>query len=78
MDFGITANHLAKENDVLAIEPNFEMAEMRICENSYQQVIGDIEKLKQQQDNSFDVVVCHNVLEYAKERKNIFRDTLKN
>lgn len=71
---GITANHLAKNNDVVAIEPNAEMAEMRICENSYQQIIGDIVQLRQQQDNSFDVVICHNVLEYAKERKDIFRE----
>lgn len=71
---GITANYLAKNNDVVAIEPNTDMAEMRICENSYEQIIGDIEQLRQQQDNSFDVVVCHNVLEYAKERKAIFRE----
>jgi S-adenosylmethionine-dependent methyltransferase len=71
---GITANHLAKSNDVVAIEPNVDMAKMRVCENSYQQIIGDIEQLKQQQDNSFDVIVCHNVLEYAKERKEIFKE----
>jgi S-adenosylmethionine-dependent methyltransferase len=71
---GITANHLAMNNDVVAIEPNTDMAEMRMCENSYQQIIGNIEQLKQQEDNSFDVVVCHNVLEYAKERKEIFRE----
>lgn len=71
---GITANHLAKDNEVFAIEPNVEMLEERICENSYQQLIGDIEQLKQQEDNSFDVVVCHNVLEYVKERKDIFRE----
>jgi len=71
---GITANHLAKNNDVFAIEPNIEMVEERICENSYQQIIGDIEQLKQQDGNSFDVVVCHNVLEYTKERKDIFRE----
>jgi len=71
---GITANHLAKNNYVVAIEPNADIAEMRICENSYQQIIGDIEQLRQQQDNSFDVAVCHNVLEYAKERKEIFSE----
>jgi len=71
---GFTANHLAKNNEVVAIEPNADMAEMRICETSYEQIIGDIEQLRQQQDNSFDVVVCHNVLEYAKERKDIFRE----
>jgi S-adenosylmethionine-dependent methyltransferase len=71
---GITANHLAENNDVVAIEPDAGMIEMRICENSYQQIMGDIEQLRQQQTNSFDAVVCHNVLEYAKERKEIFAE----
>lgn len=71
---GITANHLAKNNDVLAIEPDAELIKKRMCENNYQQIIGDIEQLKQLEDNSFDVVVCHNVLEYVKEQKDIFRE----
>lgn len=71
---GITANHLAKNNDVLAIEPDAELIKKRMCENNYQQIIGDIEQLKQLEDNSFDVVVCHNVLEYIKEQKDIFRE----
>jgi len=71
---GITANYLARNNDVVAIEPNADMTEMRIRENRYEQIVGDIEQLKQQQDNSFDVVVCHNVLEYAGERKHIFME----
>lgn len=71
---GITANHLAKNNDLVAIEPNLDMVNMRICENSYQQITGGIEELRLQQDNSFDVVVCHNVLEYAEERKDILRE----
>ena len=71
---GITANHLAKNNDVLAIECNSDMVEMRICENNYQQIIGDLEQLRKQAGESFDVVICHNVLEYAKERRDIFRE----
>ncbi|MBW9152185.1 class I SAM-dependent methyltransferase [Clostridium estertheticum] len=71
---GITANHLAKNNEVVAIEPNADMVEMRICENNYKQMIGDIDQLKQQEDSSFDLVVCHNVLEYAENPKEIFRE----
>ena len=40
---GITANHFAIDNDVLAIEPNSEMLEERICENNYQQINDGIE-----------------------------------
>jgi S-adenosylmethionine-dependent methyltransferase len=32
---GIIANHIAKNNDVIAIEPNIDMVDMRICENNY-------------------------------------------
>lgn len=71
---GITADHLAKNNDVLAIERNSDMVEMRICENSYQQIIGDIEQLRKQGGNSFDAVICHNVLEYTEDRKDIIRE----
>lgn len=71
---GITANHLAKNNNVIAIEPDSEMVEMRICENNYQQIIGDIEQLREQEDNSFDAVICHNVLEYAENREDIFKE----
>ncbi|WP_010291960.1 class I SAM-dependent methyltransferase [Clostridium senegalense] len=71
---GVTANHLAKDNEVVAIEPNKDMIKMRIDENVYEQMFGDIEILKQQKDESFDVIVCHNVFEYAKDRKDIFKE----
>lgn len=71
---GFTANHFAKDNEVLAIDPDAEMLSERIHENNYQQINGSIENLKEQTDNSFDLIVCHNVLEYAKERKEIFNE----
>ena len=63
--YGNTANYLAKNNEVTAIEPNADMIEERERENSYTQINGTIEKLKEFQDNYFDVIVCHNVLEFA-------------
>ena len=66
--FGVTANHLAEFNYVTAVEPNKEMLEHRICDNSYEQIIGSNEKLKEMEDGSFDVILCHNVLEYVEER----------
>lgn len=71
---GITANHLAKNNEVTAIDPNPEMVEERICEHDYEQLIGGIEELKQLESNSYDVVLCHNVLEYANDREEIFKE----
>lgn len=74
---GITANYFASNNEVIAIEPNVEMLQERICENSYHQITGNIEQLKDLQNNSFDVVICHNVLEYAEERKEIFKEFVR-
>ena len=66
--FGVTANHLAECNHVTAVEPNKEMLEHRICDNHYEQMMGSIGKLKELEDGSFDVILCHNVLEYVEER----------
>lgn len=75
--FGITSNYLAKENEVIAIEPNEAMINMREQENDYTQIVGDIEKLKELEDEKFDLVICHNVLEYANEREDIVRQLVR-
>lgn len=72
--FGLTANHLAKKNEVVAVEPNEEMLEYRVCEKEYEQIVGSIEALKLMQDNSFDVIVCHNVLEYVSNREEVLAE----
>lgn len=72
--FGTTANYLAKNNEVIAIDPNVDMVEERECENNYIQIIGKFEKLKDFDDNTFDVIVCHNVLEFAAERAEIVKE----
>lgn len=66
---GVTANHLAKSNEVIAIEPDEESVRMRWQENKYQQIIGDVKSLKEFADETFDIIVCHNVLEYIKEER---------
>ena len=69
--FGYTADHFAKSNEVIAVEPNEEMIENRFLENDYQQIKGDIGVLKQMPDGSFDVIICHNVLEYLENREEL-------
>lgn len=71
---GITANHLAIHNDVVAIEPCEETINNRCCDNSYTQICGDIKSLKQFENHFFDVIICHNVFEYAHERKDIIKE----
>ena len=79
--FGVTANHLAKSNIVTAVEPNNELLGHRLCDNCYEQIIGSIDKLKEMGDSSFDVILCHNVLEYIENRAELiaeFHRLLKN
>ena len=72
--FGATANHLAKFNAVTAVEPNDELLERRINDNYYEQIIGSIDKLKGMEDGSFDVILCHNVLEYLENRADLIAE----
>lgn len=71
---GMTANHFAIENEVIAIEPDEKMLQNRFTENDYIQIKGDIKELKKFEDESFDVILCHNVLEYADEREEIIKE----
>jgi len=72
--FGVTSNHLAKFNDVTAVEPNSELLEHRIRDNHYEQIIGSIDNLKELDDGSFDVILCHNVLEYIENRAELIAE----
>jgi SAM-dependent methyltransferase len=72
--FGVTANHLAKCNDVTAVEPNSELLEHRIRDNHYEQIMGNIDNLKGLDNGSFDVILCHNVLEYIENRAELIAE----
>jgi len=69
--FGITADYYAKSNDVTAIEPNEELLKHRFCNNEYRQIVGGIEKLSEIPNQSYDVIICHNVLEYLDNRSEL-------
>ena len=71
---GITANHFAKDNTVVAIEPWDEMLQNRWADYDYKQLQGDISSLSQFEDNTFDMVICHNVLEYIDDKASIIRE----
>jgi len=75
--FGITADHLAINNDVIAIEPNEEMLKYQHSSNEYSQIIGGLEKLKDIPDNSIDIIVCHNVLEYIDNRQELINEFMR-
>ena len=68
---GVTANHFAAWHDVTVIEPNSEMIEHRYADNHYTQILGGIEETATYGDGAFDMILCHNVLEYMEEKEPI-------
>lgn len=71
---GITANHFAKDNTVIAVEPWDEMLQNRWADYEYTQIQDDVTVLSQFEDNTFDMVICHNVLEYIDDKASIIRE----
>lgn len=71
---GVTANYLAKDNDVTAIEPDEESIKERWTDNQYTQIIGSTNELHKFADETFDVIICHNVLEYVEDRADIVKE----
>lgn len=68
---GITANHFAVNNQVVAIEPSEEMLNNRWKDFEYRQIQGDAANLSEFEDNTFDMILCHNVLEYIEDKKSV-------
>lgn len=78
---GITADHFAQSNEVIAVEPSAQSVNARWHHHGYKQICGSTEVLKDFPDGYFDVILCHNVLEYAMDRAEItkgFSRILKN
>lgn len=77
LDFGSgageTAAHLAACNDVMAVEPWEEQLAQR-TQGAYTQLQGGIELVREMPDGSFDMVLCHNVLEYVDEKEAYLRE----
>lgn len=71
---GFTADYYAANNQVVAVEPSQEMLAQRYHTNSYRQIIGSTDALKEFEDETFDLILCHNVLEYADDREEIIRE----
>lgn len=71
---GINADHYAHDNDVVAIEPSESSVSARWSNNKYQQYCGSTNILQQLPSNSFDMILCHNVLEYAPDREEIVKE----
>lgn len=66
---GVTADYLAVSNKVTAVEPDEENVNARWTDHPYTQLIGSTDVLHTFDDRSFDLIICHNVLEYVPDRK---------
>ena len=81
LDFGagfcITADHYAKDHDVTAIEPNEEMRELRVNTCDYTLIPEGIDYLQGIEDNTFDFVICHNVLEYVDDMNTVLAQLIR-
>lgn len=71
---GITANHFARDNEVVAVEPWEEMLQNRWNDYDYVQIQGDISAVSEMKDNSYDMIFCHNVLEYIDEKAQVVKE----
>lgn len=70
---GITANNFAKKNEVIAIEPSEEMLMDTWRDYRYTQIAGDIKDLSAFVDGFFDIIICHNVLEYIDDKASVIK-----
>lgn len=71
---GITANHFADKNTVVAVEPSEEMLRNRWADYKYTQIVGDVSKLSELEKESFDLIICHNVLEYIEDKEQVIHE----
>jgi len=74
---GVTSSYYAAWHDVTAIEPNEEMIHNSRKINPYTQIHGSIDKIAAIEDASFDIILCHNVLEYIEEKEPIVSELLR-
>ena len=64
--FGLVSQFLGENNEVVAIEPEKEML-FAYPNHTYKKILGSLEQVEKFESESFDIVLCHNVLEYIEE-----------
>ena len=63
---GLVSQFLGENNEVVAIEPEKEML-FAYPNHTYEKILGSLEQVEKFESESFDIVLCHNVLEYIEE-----------
>ncbi len=75
--FAFTANALAKQNSVVAVEMNAAMIAAAQKKENFEQIHGDLSVLQTFPKESFDVVLCHMVFEFVDNAKEILFELLR-
>ncbi len=75
--FGFTSNFLAKNNTVIALEQDSSMIDSSSNKNNYQQIHGNLDEVKKIQSKSFDIVLCHLVLEFVDNQEEILKELVR-
>ena len=63
---GLVSRFLGENNEVIAIEPEKELL-FAYSNHTYEKILGSLEQVEKFEAESFDIVLCHNVLEYIEE-----------
>ena len=64
---GLVSQFLGENNEVVAIEAEKEML-FAYSNHTYEKILGSLEQVEKFEAESFDIVLCHNVLEYIEEK----------
>ncbi len=75
--FGFTTNFLAKNNIVTAVELDPAMIEVCDKTESYTQIQGGLEKIREMPDESFDFITCHLVFEFTENPKDMLKELVR-
>lgn len=71
---GVISSFYAASNEVIAIEPSQEAINNAWKDYSYKQIEGDISACLELEEESFDYVICHNVLEYIDDKEKVVKE----
>ncbi len=75
--FAFTSNFFAKHNKVVAVEYYQDMIDAAQKKHPFTQLCGDVSTLKNFEDESFDVVVLHLVLEFIDNQEHLVSELLR-
>lgn len=81
LDFGagfcVASDYYAKNHIVTAVEPDIKMHKLRLNRHEYKLLTGSIEALGNISDCTFDIVLCHNVLEYVDDKEAVLTELVR-